>query len=205
MFIDANFTFFVYTLPQNVLFCVCLYLLFRVVRKYKIRKYIRKFYFLKTVLAMVLLEENLDYFVFVCFSHLQNSFSFKISDKLASIFTILFLCGLILFTCCFYMLTSKYLGRRAGCFADFTYRENAGFWYKTLCLIIRNLLRAKAFYFFHYQYVNLLLALSLIEVIVIFLSITIQSLYKIFLCKTAYALSLIYSFIFILFNFSLLL
>ena len=122
--LDSNFTFFIYTLPQNIIFCATCYFLFHLLRKYGIRasKYFKKFYFLKTTLAVVLLEGNLAYFMFVCFLHLQVAFSFNLADKLSLSFTILLLFALVSFCFCFYLMLFRYLGKRASKFTENIYR-----------------------------------------------------------------------------------
>lgn len=80
--LDSNFTYFVYTVPQNILFCLSLMLMFYLLKNYRISKVVRKFYFIKTALGVALLEMNLAYFTFVCFTHLNQSFSFCLWNKL---------------------------------------------------------------------------------------------------------------------------
>lgn len=109
-----------------------------------------------------MLEENLGYFVFVCFSHLGHSFSFKFADKLAILLSVLLLFCLVVFALCFYLLVAKYLSKKAVYFAEVTYRESAGFCYKVLMLSIRSVLRAAIFYFFSYHYVHKLYALCIV-------------------------------------------
>ena len=120
--IDSNFAFFLYTVPQNVLFCLCVCLLFHLLRNHRVSLYFRKFCFVKTTLAVALLESSLGYFIFVCLSHLQHSFSFNLADKLSLSLTVVFLFGLFLFSFSFYILVFKYLGKQASCFNEYTYR-----------------------------------------------------------------------------------
>lgn len=120
--IDSNFTFFIYVVPQNALFCLILCLIFQLFRNYEISKYIRKFCFINSVLAVALLESSLSYFIFVCLSHLQHSFSFNLVDKLSLSFTVIFLFSLFLFSFSFYILIFKYLGKQASLFNEYTYR-----------------------------------------------------------------------------------
>lgn len=117
VFLDSNFAFFIYTVPQNILFCLTVYLFFHLLHKYRMSKYIRKFYFIKTVLAIAFLQENLAYFIFVCFSNLGHPFSFRLADKLSLSFTVISLFALLFFAFCFYLLIYKYLGKRASYFS----------------------------------------------------------------------------------------
>ena len=80
--LDSNFTFFIYTAPQNILFCVVLYILYYLLQAYTVSKHIRKFCFIKITLGIALLESNLAYFVFVCFMNFNSSFSFNWVNKL---------------------------------------------------------------------------------------------------------------------------
>ena len=171
--IDSNFSFFVYTVPQNVLFCLLMFLLFHLVRHFRIRKFVKKFYFIKTVFAIAMLEENLGYFVFVCFSHLAHSFSFNFADKFSLGLTVAVLFSLLIFALCFYLLISQYLRKRATHFSEFTYRESAGFCYKVLQLSLRSVLRSVVFCFFCSQYNNKLLMLCAIEALMITVTITL--------------------------------
>lgn len=200
---DSNFPFFIYNASQSILFCLVLYLLFYLIRNYSVSKYIRKFYFIKTILVISILEENLSYFVFVCFENLSQAFSFHIADKFSLIFTVLFLFSLVIFCLCFYLGVFRYLDKQAGYFAEFTYRESAGFLYKTLQILIRNFLRGMAFCFFHEQYKNQLIALCLVEITMITITIALQAAYKIFISKTMLSLNLFYYFLFLLLNLTL--
>ena len=56
VFLDSNFAFFVYAIPQNTLFCLGILFVFHCVQKYSVSRYIRKFYFIKSALAIALLE-----------------------------------------------------------------------------------------------------------------------------------------------------
>lgn len=53
--IKASFPFFIYVIPKNILVCVILYVLFSLLKKYKISQHLRKFYFIKTVLLQTLI------------------------------------------------------------------------------------------------------------------------------------------------------
>ena len=120
--IDSSFAFFIYVVPQSILFCVSLCLIFHLLRNYRISKYIRKFCFLSSTLAVAILESSLGYFIFVCLSHVLQSFSFKLVDKLSLSFTVIFLFSLFLFSFSFYILVFKYLGKQASYFNEFIYR-----------------------------------------------------------------------------------
>lgn len=173
MLLDSNFSFFVYTVPQNILFCFSLYLLFHLTKQYRISKCVRRFYFIKTVFAIAMLEENLGYFVFVCFSHLGHSFSFKFADKVSILLSVFLLFCLVVFALCFYLLVAKYLRKKAVYFTEVTYRESAGFCYKALMLSTQSVLRAAIFYFFTYQYAHKLFALCFVEFLALTFTITL--------------------------------
>lgn len=118
----STFSFFVYTIPQNILFCLILYGIFHILKNYRISQRIRKFHFLKTVIIIVIFQENLCFLVFICFSHIQHPFSFNFADKLSLTFTVLFLFGCFFFTFAFYFLVFRYLGKKSSYFTEFTYR-----------------------------------------------------------------------------------
>lgn len=160
--LDCAFSFFVYNLPQSFIYFVFMYGLFWILSDYSISKYVRKYYFFKCILAIFLCEQNLGYFVFVCFSHIQNGFTFRFTDKLALIFTVLFMFCLIFFVFSFYLLVFIYLGKKSSHFIEFTFPSIAGFNCKTIQFLVRNILRSAIYYFFHYQYKNLLIALALV-------------------------------------------
>ena len=98
----------------------------------------------------------------------------------------------------------KYLGQKATYFCDFTFRESAGFWYKTWYLSIRNLLRAVIFCFMHYHFREKLILLGCVEILMIKVTIILESSYRIFRSKLIYAVNLVYSFLFVLLNLALL-
>lgn len=54
VFLDSTFSFFVYTAPQNILFSLVVFFVFYLLREYRVSKFVRKFYFLKSTLAVVL-------------------------------------------------------------------------------------------------------------------------------------------------------
>lgn len=200
--LDSNFTFFIYTVPQNIIFCVILFFLFRILRKHRF-KFLKKFYFLKSNLTVALLEENLVYFVFVCFSQLQEAFDFSLADKISLIFTILFFFALTLFTFCFYLMLFRYLDERDRFFSEYTCKESASFWYRTFSLC-RNFLRATIFCFFHNHYSIQLLMLSAVEVVMILISVALQSSSKFFISTAMYKTSLLYYLLLISLNCALL-
>ena len=154
MLLDSNLAFFIYTVPQNILFSLTLLLIFYCLQEYRVSKYIRKFYFIKSVLATALLEENLTYFIFVCFSHLNISFIFRLVDKISLVFTVLYLFGLILFSLCFYPLICQFLKKKSVYFSQHTFARLPGFWYKTMQLVIRGGLRAVVFCFYSHRYTS---------------------------------------------------
>ena len=131
-------------------------------------------------------------------------FTFSMADRISLSFTVLFLFSLLLYTFCFFLLVPKYLKRKAGYFVEFTYRENAGYCYKIVSLLLRNLLRAAVFCFLHYQFKFQLHLLSLVEIFIIIFTIIIQSLYKTIMSRAVYVINLSYSFLIILLNLTLL-
>lgn len=80
----------------------------------RISRSLRVYYFVRVVLAQNLLEENLSYFVYVCFSHLSHPFTYALPDKISLAVTVIFLFCLIVFSFTFYFLICRYLKKRSG-------------------------------------------------------------------------------------------
>lgn len=179
-------------------------LVFYLLRNYRISQNVRKYYFIKTALGVALIEMNLSYFTFVCFSHLKQAFSFGFQNRLELSLTVIFLFSLVLYSVCFYILMFKYLDKQASYFNELTYRESKGFWFKTFYLIAQAL-RAVVFCFFHYDYRKQLIFLTVIEITMLIVPIVMQSLFKIFFSKAMFSLNVIETFLFVLFNLTLLL
>ena len=150
--LQALYSFFIYTVPQNIVICLIFYLLFRLTSKYKISVYFRKFYFIKSALIQTLIEGNVCYFCYVCLSHLSTPFSFQFGDKLSLGFTVVFFWVILMFCFLFYFLITRYLKKKAGYFLSYVYRCNHGCMILSIKNLIRNLLRAAVFYFFHEFY-----------------------------------------------------
>lgn len=145
---------------------------------------------------------NLTYFTFVCFTHLKQTFSFDLYNRLELSFTVIFLFSLVLYSLCFYMLVFRYLGKQASYFNELAYRESKGFWFKTFYLVGQGM-RAAVFCFFHYDYRKQLIFLTAIEITMLIIPIVMQSLYGIFFSKTVFSLNVIETFFFILLNLAL--
>jgi hypothetical protein len=190
-------------IPLNIILCLVLCGLFLLIKKYKVSQNIRKFYFVKTVLLQSLFEGNVIYLVYVCFGHLQSSFSFHFGDKLSLAFTVLFLWVTVVFTFCFYQMVGYFLGKRACYFIYCYYRCDYSYHYLTLKNLVRNFLRGSIFYFLRDYLAEEFILLSVVEVGLVLCSIALQSYKKIFISKTFYSLWLIYHSLFILLNFSL--
>ena len=147
--LNAASSFFLYTIPETLLFCLFLYCLFCIIRNYKISQHFRKYYFIKTVLLRTLLEGNIAYFIYVCFGHLAMPFTFDFYDRLSLSFTVVFLWVLLVFSLIFYSLIGRYLQNKAGHFLYCYYRCNSGYLLIASKNLIRNFLRGAIFYFFH--------------------------------------------------------
>lgn len=74
-------------------------------KKFKLGKYFRGFYFIKTMLIKVLILDNVSYFTFVCFNQLiNNSFFFRSIDKFFFLVTLIFLFLLLFASFNFYWM-----------------------------------------------------------------------------------------------------
>ena len=160
--IKAAFSFFIYTLPSNILLSLVLYFLYLLLKNYKISHYLRRFYFFKTNLFQTLLEGNVIYFTYVCFGHFQTSFHFHFGDKVSLTFTTVFFGVIVLFTFTFYFLTGRYLGKKSKYFTSFVHRCNSGLFFLTFQNLIRNFLRGSVFFFLYYLYLEQLILLSVV-------------------------------------------
>lgn len=136
----------------------------------------------------------------MCFNHLNHPFSFHLADKLSLAFTVLFLLSVIYFSLCFYSLICKYLSKKSTYFSERTFAKPPGFWYKTIQLLLRSVIRPVVFCFFHYQYRSQMVLLSCIEVLVIICTIELQLSSRVFRSKLMCSFSLTYSLIFIMLN-----
>lgn len=147
--VKGAFPYFLYTIPENVLICLFLYFLYIILQKWRISRYIKSFYFIKTVLLQTLLEGNIAYFTYVCFGHLTTSFHFKYGDKLSLIFTIVFLFIVLIFSISFYPLMGHYFRKKSKLFISCHHPTNSGYLFLSIKNLMRNFLRGSVFYFLH--------------------------------------------------------
>lgn len=152
VFLDSNFSFLIYTIPQNIILGLILYWIFKSMKNNHSSRSIRKYFFFFPSLLQVLIESNVAYFVFVCFSHLLSSFCFKYRDKCSLIFTILFLFGLVIYTSTFFILVDKFFKKNSYHFIPGFYRINKTFYYLTLACLLRNFIKGAICAVFHYVY-----------------------------------------------------
>ena len=112
----------------------------------------RKYYFIKTVITLVLIEGNMVYFTYIAFGHFCLSFSFTWRDKLALVFTTLFFGLVVILAFSFYFLLGEFLKQKAGYFLNCYYRVQLGYFLLTSKNLVRNLLRGIIYYFLHELY-----------------------------------------------------
>lgn len=179
--IKAVFPFFIYVVPLNIVACLAMYFLFQFLRKYKVSIYLLKFYFIKTVLLQSLLEGNVAYFSFVCFGHIETSFSFKFGDKISLLFMMVFLWIIIIFSFTFYPLIGRYLEKRSSSFIQSIRGCNSGLFFISMRQLIRNFIRGAVFYFLYQYYAVELILLIVIEVAIVILTVAFELRNKIFL------------------------
>lgn len=106
--IESNFSFFVYMVPCNIIFCLFFKTLFKILSRFPIKKYLKRYKYFKTMVIKVLLLENVSYFVFVSLNHIHLSFHFLFGDKLNLIFTLLYLFAIFFLTFTFYWMGMKH-------------------------------------------------------------------------------------------------
>ena len=201
---DALIPYIIYTIPQNIFICILLYGIFRLIQKYQISLWIRPFYFLKEIIAKILIEENLAYFTYICFGTVQTSFSFCFQDKFYIIFTTIFLFILCIFCLTFYFFLKQYLKKKSQYFIDGLYYQNPSYILMIFCNLIRAFLRGTAHYFLYYQHHIEMLTLSCLQIGIIIACVYLQSKYHIFVKKTIYSLIVTYHMTFMIFNLILL-
>ena len=143
------FPYFIYTIPLNIIACLILCALFLLLQQHKISQFLRKFYFIKSILLQTLIEGNLVYLVYVCFGHLSTAFHFRFADRLSLAFTVVFLWGIVLFSLTFYILVGRFLQSKACYFLYCYYRCTSGYFFITIKNLVRNFLRGATFYFLH--------------------------------------------------------
>lgn len=201
--IQIGCPYFVYIVPLTILISLFLYLIFRLLSKYQISKYVRKYYFIKTVIPLLLIEGNMVYFTYISFGHLCLAFSFTWRDKLALVFTTLFFGLVVILAFSFYSLLGEFLKQKTGYFLNCYYRIHLGYFLLTSKNLVRNFLRGIIYYFLHEFYLQELILLSIIEVIEAVITILVESKKRVFISKIFYSLELTINFLFVLLNFSL--
>lgn len=139
-----------------------MYFLFLLIKNYKISRIIRPNYFIKTTILQCLFEQNISYFVYVCFSHLQISFCFWFYDKLSLSLTVLFLFCVTAFSLCFYYLISEYLKSHSTYFHIKIKRRLAGYSLLMFKNFARPFFRGSTYFFLNYFYGIEMLTLSFI-------------------------------------------
>lgn len=105
--VDSNFSYFVYTIPFNILISLIFYVLFRLLQKYEISKYFRKYYFVIESLTQVLIEGNIIYFSYVTYNNFSNSWTINFMDKVALLLNIIFFFFISIFSLTYYFLVGK--------------------------------------------------------------------------------------------------
>ena len=149
-------------------------MLFRLTREYKISVLFRRFFFFNIALLQMLFEGNVAYFIYVCFGNMNMSFSFSFADKLALVFTVLFLFVLLVFSVIFYLLLGKYLMKQAGYFIYCFYRCLPAHFFLALRTFFRGCLRGAIHYFLYHHYEWEIICLTLVELIVLICAIIIE-------------------------------
>ena len=198
--VQAVFPYFVYTIPENILICLGLYLLFKILSQHNISRYLRKFYFIKTALLQALIEGNVAYFAYVSFGHLQTSFNFSFKDKFSLVFTVVFLWFIVLFSFAYYPLVNFFLKKKAGYFLSYVYRCDSGCFFLTIKNLVRNFLRGAIFYFLHEFHEKQLIFLLVTQVVIIVLALYFQQKKHIFFSKSFFCLALSYHTLFAFLN-----
>ena len=123
------FSFFIYTVPSNLLICFICYWIFKAIYKFKVSILFRRYYFFTGTIIQILFEGNISYFTFCCFNHLGHSFSFSFADKLSLLFTVMFLFIVLMLSISFYFLIGHLYKKLSSYFIYCFYRCNQSYWY----------------------------------------------------------------------------
>lgn len=114
--VDAFFPYIVYTIPQTLITCSIFYVIFHMIKNYKISRLFRQFSFFKANLFKLLLEENIAYFSYICLGNMTELHSFDSNSKWFNLFSIMALFIIVTYCVIFYFIIGKYLGKRTSYF-----------------------------------------------------------------------------------------
>lgn len=141
--------------------------MFRLLNRYNVSRYLRSFYFIKSVIIQSCIDGNQAYFFYVCFSHLSYPFAITIIDKFCLVLTLLFLLFLVLFSLTYYFLLGEFLKKESCYFIFCLYRFTPSYLMLTIKFSVRSMLQGVIHFFFYYHYGTEIILLCLVEVAVI--------------------------------------
>lgn len=144
------------------------------------------------MLIFTLFDQNLLYFVYVCFSHLEMSFTFKIADKISLIFTVFLLFGLLTFALNFYFLIGKYLRKSTRHFHNRLHRCFYSYIFLTIKNTSRSFVRGAIYFFLHHQYIEEVATLCIFELAIVFIILLFEKKMKIFKTKVLFCRYIVY-------------
>ena len=140
-FARGVFPFTVLTIVPTIVINVILYFIFKLLFKYKISVYFRRYYFLIPCLLQGLIEGNIQYFTYLFFRQSFVVFSFKFTDKIFIVLSVLFFFVILMVTCCFYFLFNYSLKKKFGYFIYCFYRTFPSMMFLTFRLVMKGFIR----------------------------------------------------------------
>lgn len=137
----------------------------------------RRYYFFGPVLLQTLFEGNIAYFTYCCFNHLSNAFSFKFADKLALLFTVLFLFIVLIISICFYFIVGELLKNKSCYFIHCFYRCHKSYCYLMMYNMLIEFVKGSIHYFLAGKYDYLMGGLCALECFTIAYTIYMQKIH----------------------------
>ena len=190
------------TVPQTILICLIMLLLFRFIRNYEISVFIRRYCFFSNFFQIVL-EPNIGFFTFIFFNQTKMFFSFAFLDKFWLCISVMVWGIVLLFCFCFYFLTDYLYKVQAGYFLHHYYRTFPGLVFLTFRMTVRGFLKGIIHSLFHENYPAIIICLSVLELLTFLLSLYTEYRYQVNLTRIQWMTSSIYHFLIILLNLGL--
>lgn len=104
--------------------------------------------------------------------------------------------GCVVFGIGFYISLVKNYKKKSCYFIYSYYRCTPTFYYLTIKILLRGMLKGAIHYFLNSYYFYEMMTLILLEVTIVIVTITMEKKYEIFISKTFFCLSLVYHFCF---------
>lgn len=202
MFIRSVTPFCLVTLPQTLICCLLIRLLFHVIRHFKISIFLRRYCFMANIFQ-ILLEPNIGFFTYLFFNQMKISFCFGIYSKIYLVFTIMFWGIIGSYSLCFYCIVSHCYRLRAGYFLHNYFRTVPGIMYATIRRAFRPALIGAFHSMLFDNYRLLIFCLCACEIFCLLLTLYTEYRLKVYLTRARWVIAILYHSIFTLLNLSL--